>query len=95
MHQKTACQEIREPPSNGNNEDLSSQSKSVDKGKDHDGGKKKKPTTSKSTRSSRSSWKDDIQFDAKEQVLTIGKVHSYFWHVICKAIFVFVGLHVF
>ncbi|KAJ8427050.1 hypothetical protein Cgig2_020908 [Carnegiea gigantea] len=71
VHQKTACQESREPPSNGNNEDLSSQSKFVDKGKGLDGGKKKKSTTSKSTRSSRSSWKDDIQFDAKEQVLTI------------------------
>ncbi|KAJ8432466.1 hypothetical protein Cgig2_015263 [Carnegiea gigantea] len=71
VHQKIACQESREPPSNSNNEDLSSQSKFVDKGKGLDGGKKKKSTTSKSTRSSRSSWKDDIQFDAKEQVLTI------------------------
>jgi len=95
VHQKTTCQESREPPSNGNNEDLSSQSQSIDKGKGLDGRKKKNSTTSKSTRSSQSSWKDDIQFDAKEQVLTIGKVHSYFWHVICKAIFVFVGLHIF
>ncbi|KAJ8423637.1 LOW QUALITY PROTEIN: hypothetical protein Cgig2_007646 [Carnegiea gigantea] len=73
LHQKPASQESRESPSNGNNEDLvrSSQSKSVDKGKGLDGGKKNKSTTSKITRSARSSWKDNIQFDVKEEVLTI------------------------
>ncbi|KAJ8430728.1 hypothetical protein Cgig2_001301 [Carnegiea gigantea] len=74
--------ESRESPSNGNNEDLvrSSQSKSIDKGKGLDGGKKNKSTTSKTTRSARSSWKDNIQFDAKEEVLTIddlGKEEQY------------------
>ncbi|KAJ8439078.1 hypothetical protein Cgig2_018472 [Carnegiea gigantea] len=58
----------------GNNEDLtrSSQSRSVDKGKGRDREKKNKSTTSKTTTSSRLSWKDNIQFDAKEKVLTIG-----------------------
>ncbi|KAJ8439469.1 hypothetical protein Cgig2_008500 [Carnegiea gigantea] len=57
----------------GNNEDLtrSSQSRSVDKGKGLDREKKNKSTTSKTTTSSRLSWKDNIQFDAKEKVLTI------------------------
>ncbi|KAJ8441793.1 hypothetical protein Cgig2_021483 [Carnegiea gigantea] len=68
-------QEVRESPSNGNNDReglaRSSQSQSNDKGKGHVGGKQKKLSTSKSTRSSQSSWKDNIQFDAKEEVLTI------------------------
>ncbi|KAJ8432509.1 hypothetical protein Cgig2_001102 [Carnegiea gigantea] len=73
LHQKPTRQESRESPSNGNNKDLvrSSQSKSVDKGKGLDGEKKNKSTTSKTTRPSVSSWKDNIQSDAKEKVLTI------------------------
>ncbi|KAJ8422273.1 hypothetical protein Cgig2_014419 [Carnegiea gigantea] len=61
----STSQVSRESPSNGNNdhEDLarSSQSQSTDKGKGYVGGKQKKSSTSKSTRSSQSSWKDNIQ----------------------------------
>jgi len=66
VHKKTGStsQASRESPSNGNNdhEDLarSSQSQSNDKGKGHVGGKQKKSSISKSTRSSQSSWKDNI-----------------------------------
>ncbi|KAJ8435335.1 hypothetical protein Cgig2_024322 [Carnegiea gigantea] len=63
----------RESPSNGNSEDLArtSPSQSIDKGKCHVGGKQKKTSMFKTTRSSRLSWKDNIQFDAKEEVLTV------------------------
>ncbi|KAJ8425463.1 hypothetical protein Cgig2_018861 [Carnegiea gigantea] len=75
MHQKTGIpsQASRESPSNGNSEDLArtSPSQSIDKGKCHVGGKQKKTSMSKTTRSSRLSWKDNIQFDAKEEVLTV------------------------
>ncbi|KAJ8439473.1 hypothetical protein Cgig2_008504 [Carnegiea gigantea] len=75
MHKKTGIpsQATRESPSNGNSEDLArtSPSQSIDKGKCHVGGKQKKTSMSKTTRSSRLSWKDNIQFDAKEEVLTV------------------------
>ncbi|KAJ8439444.1 LOW QUALITY PROTEIN: hypothetical protein Cgig2_021558 [Carnegiea gigantea] len=71
----STIQASRESPSNGNNdhEDLakSSQSQSNDKGNGHVGGKQRKSSVSKSTRSSQSSSKDNIPFDAKEEVLTI------------------------
>ncbi|KAJ8441165.1 hypothetical protein Cgig2_024894 [Carnegiea gigantea] len=83
VHQKTGSpsQASRESPSNGNKEDLarSSPSQSIDKEKGHVGGKQKKISMSKSTRSSRLSWKDNIQFDAKEEVLTIAKFLYIFW----------------
>jgi len=50
---------------------------SVEKGKDGNKGKKKKARKSSSGTSSQSSWQDGITFDAKEEVLTIGKVHSF------------------
>ncbi|KAJ8432893.1 hypothetical protein Cgig2_014480 [Carnegiea gigantea] len=46
-------------------------SQSNDKRKGYVGGKQKKSSISKSIRSSQSSKKDNIQFDAKEEVLTI------------------------
>ena len=83
MHQKTGVpsQASRESPSNGNSEDLArtSPSQSIDKGKCHVGGKQKKTFMSKTTRSSRLSWKDNIQFDAKKEVLTVGKQFTLFW----------------
>ncbi|KAJ8423304.1 hypothetical protein Cgig2_022098 [Carnegiea gigantea] len=64
VHQKigSTSQASRESPSNDNNEDLarSSQSQSINKGKGDVGGKQKKSSISKSIRSSRSSWKDNI-----------------------------------
>ncbi|KAJ8421875.1 hypothetical protein Cgig2_032131 [Carnegiea gigantea] len=65
----STSQASRESPSNANNdhEDLARSSRR----KGDVGGKQKKSSISKSTRSSQSSWKDNIQFDAKEEALTI------------------------
>ncbi|KAJ8427218.1 hypothetical protein Cgig2_009111 [Carnegiea gigantea] len=38
----------------------------------------KRSSVSKSTRSSQSSWKDNIWFDAEDEVLTVGKQFTYF-----------------
>ncbi|KAJ8427217.1 hypothetical protein Cgig2_009110 [Carnegiea gigantea] len=43
----------------------------VARGKGYVGGKQKRPSVSQNTKSSRSSWKNNIQFDAKEEVLTV------------------------
>ncbi|KAJ8433700.1 LOW QUALITY PROTEIN: hypothetical protein Cgig2_020635 [Carnegiea gigantea] len=65
----STSQASRESPSNANNdhEDLAKEFSKKGDG----GGKQKKSSISKSTRSSQSSWKDNIQFDAKEEALTI------------------------
>ena len=64
-----------ECPLNGSNEALtrSVHNKSVEKVKGGNQGKKKK---ARKPNSGTSSWQDRITFDAKEDVLIIGKVHS-------------------
>jgi len=69
-----------ECPSKGSNEALarSVHKKFVEKGKGgNQGNKKKECKPNSGTSSQSSSWQDCITFDANEDALTIGKVHSF------------------